>query len=233
MKKLFTLFAAVLLGSMVSFAQTDNSFQFVDAEGNVIADGTTWHVYDTEEDPTYGTIVPSGISVKSTVDSTSFCAVDYQVTQISGGIFQICFPVNCTSHDKVTDLITTNSGEMAAGLVQDIKTEWVIRPNFPANSPTATGTCTATIQLKTMRQIQTGEIFGFPTYDYELIGMGPKITIVFHNDGTTDGIDGVATENGAKVEAYYNLGGVRLGAPQKGLNIVKYTDGTTKKIVVK
>ena len=231
MKKLFTLFAAVLLGSVVSFAQTDNSFQFVDAEGNVIADGTTWHAYGTEEDPAYGPIVPSGISVKSTVDSTSFCAVDYQVTQISGGSFLICFPVNCIFNDKVTDVISTNSGEMAAGLVQDIKTEWAIKPY--GTPTTATGTCTATVQLKTMRQVQTGEIMGFPIYDYELIGMGPKITIVFHNDGTADGIDGVATENGAKVEAYYNLGGVRLGAPQKGLNIVKYTDGTTKKIVVK
>lgn len=233
MKKLFTLFAAVLLGSVVSFAQTDNSFQFVDAEGNVVADGTTWHVYDTEEDSQFGTIIPSGLSVKNTVDSTSFCAVDYQVTQISGGAFQICFPISCTSHDKVTDVISTGSGEMSAGLVKDIETEWVIRPNYPANSPTVTGTCTATIQLKTMRQVQTGMVGEFPIYRYDFIGMGPKITIVFHNDGTANGIDGVATENGAKVEAYYNLGGVRLGAPQKGLNIVKYTDGTTKKIVVK
>lgn len=231
MKKLFTLFAAVLLGSVVSFAQTDNSFQFVDAEGNVVADGTTWHVYDTEEDSQFGTIIPSGLSVKNTVDSTSFCAVDYQVTQISGGAFQICFPINCTAHDKITDLISTDPGPMLAGLVKDIETEWVIRPK--SSQTTVTGTCTATIQLKTYREIQTGEIMGFPIYDYELIGMGPKITIVFHNDGTADGIDGVATENGAKVEAYYNLGGVRLGAPQKGLNIVKYTDGTTKKIVVK
>ena len=33
--------------------------------------------------------------------------------------------------------------------------------------------------------------------------------------------------------ARYNVNGVRLDKAQKGLNIVKYSDGTTKKVMVK
>ena len=42
-------------------------------------------------------------------------------------------------------------------------------------------------------------------------------------------IDTTATET----EVYYTLDGKRLDAPQKGMNIVRMSDGTTKKIVVK
>ena len=48
------------------------------------------------------------------------------------------------------------------------------------------------------------------------------------------GIEDVdASGNNAVEVARYNVNGVQLSAPQKGLNIVKYSDGTTKKVVVK
>lgn len=49
--------------------------------------------------------------------------------------------------------------------------------------------------------------------------------------GTGTGIAGVETSAEKSVEAYYTLDGVRLNAPAKGVNIVKYTDGTTVKVV--
>ncbi len=52
-------------------------------------------------------------------------------------------------------------------------------------------------------------------------------------DGTV-GIENVADGGSNAVEvARYNVNGVRLNAPQKGLNIVKYSDGTSKTVVVK
>ncbi|MGI6223516.1 MAG: hypothetical protein ACOYJG_07895 [Prevotella sp.] len=55
-------------------------------------------------------------------------------------------------------------------------------------------------------------------------------------DGTNgingvNGIDNVKTN--AAVEGIYTVNGMRLNSVRKGLNIIKYTDGTTKKILVK
>lgn len=50
---------------------------------------------------------------------------------------------------------------------------------------------------------------------------------------TDTGINGVATSTSRKVVGYYTVNGQRLNAPQKGLNIVRYSDGTTEKRMVK
>lgn len=46
------------------------------------------------------------------------------------------------------------------------------------------------------------------------------------------GINNVITSNDAKELSRYSLNGQRLFAPTKGLNIVKYSDGSVKKVVV-
>ena len=46
------------------------------------------------------------------------------------------------------------------------------------------------------------------------------------------GINNVITSNDAKELSRYSVNGQRLSAPTKGLNIVKYSDGSVKKIVV-
>ena len=52
------------------------------------------------------------------------------------------------------------------------------------------------------------------------------------SDITTD-IDGAAGCEGLEVVARYSLDGRRLAAPHKGVNILKMSDGTTRKVVVK
>lgn len=39
--------------------------------------------------------------------------------------------------------------------------------------------------------------------------------------------------SGREVTAIYNVSGVRLERMQRGINIVRYTDGTTEKLIVK
>ena len=223
MKKLFTLCAAMLMGSAMAFGQVDQTFQFVDKDGNVVADGTTWTVSEKVEDLAIGLMIPSELSVKNTSGEDANVAVDFQVTQISGGAFQICFPSNCLSRTDVTEVEETGALEMAAGEVKDMATEWVVKPF--SSDVEATGTCTATVQLKVMEQIEG-------SFRYEVKAYGPKITLVFSNNGTT-GIGSVEAVGGKKVEAYYSLSGRRLSVPQKGLNIVKFADGTARKVVVR
>lgn len=226
MKKLFTLCAAVVMGCMAASAQIDNTFQFVDKDGNVVADGTTWHAYEKENDVFYGTMINSGLYVKNTTSETANCSVDFQVTQMEGGTFQICYPTNCIVAQAVMDEVkSTGTGEQLANETKDLQSEWVVKPLL-ADAET-TGTCTATIQLKVMNPLEEGQFVNtFKAY-------GPKITVVFHNDGTIDGIAGVEAGAGKEPVAYYSLDGRRLGVAQKGLNIVKYADGTTAKVVVK
>lgn len=223
MKKLFTLCAAMLMGSAMAFGQVDQTFQFVDKDGNVVADGTTWTVSEKVEDLFSGLMIPSELSVKNTSGEDANVAVDFQVTQISGGAFQICFPTNCQTIKDVTEVEETGTLEMAAGEVKDMATEWVVKPF--SSDVEATGTCTATVQLKVMEQIEG-------SFRYEVKAYGPKITLVFSNNGTT-GIGSVEAVGGKKVEAYYSLSGRRLSVPQKGLNIVKFADGTARKVVVR
>lgn len=49
---------------------------------------------------------------------------------------------------------------------------------------------------------------------------------------STTGIDSIATGD-TSVVAIYNLSGVKVNTYQKGINIVRLSDGTTKKILVK
>ena len=46
------------------------------------------------------------------------------------------------------------------------------------------------------------------------------------------GINNVITSNDAKELSRYSLNGQRLSAPSKGLNIVKYSDGSVKKVAI-
>ena len=65
--------------------------------------------------------------------------------------------------------------------------------------------------------------------DYWLSEFGYSENIV-EFDAT--GIDKVTTSTDAKELSRYSVNGQRLSAPAKGLNIVKYSDGSVKKVVV-
>lgn len=51
-------------------------------------------------------------------------------------------------------------------------------------------------------------------------------------NGAATGISGVENNGGATVVARYSLDGTRISAPVKGINILKMSDGTTRKVVV-
>ena len=55
---------------------------------------------------------------------------------------------------------------------------------------------------------------------------------VYVSEGATSGISNIELGN-KEVKAYYNAQGVQSDVPFPGLNIVKFTDGTVKKIYKK
>ena len=68
------------------------------------------------------------------------------------------------------------------------------------------------------------------TYDDYLVSEFGYFENIVEFDAT--GIDKVTTSTDAKELSRYSVNGQRLSAPSKGLNIVKYSDGSVKKVVV-
>lgn len=52
-------------------------------------------------------------------------------------------------------------------------------------------------------------------------------------NSTSTGIDNINATSSAKAEAIYSVNGVRNAQLNKGLNIVKMSDGSVKKIMIK
>ena len=67
--------------------------------------------------------------------------------------------------------------------------------------------------------------------DYRLAGFGDYFENIVEFDAT--GIDKTTTSTDVEEVARYSVNGQRLSAPTKGLNIVKYSDGSVKKVTVR
>lgn len=57
--------------------------------------------------------------------------------------------------------------------------------------------------------------------------------VIIEEDADATGISSASIEQDAEIEGYYSINGVRSEVPAKGMNIVKYKNGKTKKIMVK
>ena len=69
-------------------------------------------------------------------------------------------------------------------------------------------------------------------FTYEGSNASKVFNITVDDDDVT-AIGSFADENGAEVVAIYDVNGTKLNSLQKGVNIVKYSDGKTQKIVVR
>lgn len=218
MKKIFTLTLSLFVAAVATFAQEeeiDETFQFVDSEGNVVADGSTLTITEYETHPFLGTIqMPTGLNVKNTTDEEAICGVEYVVDEISNGDFQICFPTNCITQ-KAPGTYETPSGSLAADEVKDLLSEWL---------PKDYGTATVSYRLMVYGS-------GLPGKPAVFNGYGPTVTVNFvYSDPA--GVDGVTAAGDVKETARYSLDGRRLSQPEKGINLVKTSDGKVRKVLV-
>ena len=135
MKKIFTLLVA-LAGCWVGVCaqddeEIDDSYQFVTASGEIIANGSTiiMNNVEKEEDPFSGEIlykIPADFQVKN-VSNTFGEAVRLfmSITQIDNGEFSTCALGNCIPpKSEVCDLYTS-AQVLAMGTTSgDLLTEW-------------------------------------------------------------------------------------------------------------
>lgn len=222
MKKFFTLCILFVVGCISMNAQ---SFSFVDENGNVIENGATLTMdkVGSIQDTVYGSEYPNGyiivekptvplggVYVKNNSSQKKNCKIKYDVTTLPAGTsFAACCAGNCSNIGNVGS-IEKEANDVEPNGTVDIssQTEWV-----PGE---AAGTCVVKLSIK-------GE--GSLTTDSE-------ITVNFVYSGSTS-VNGIHNDVNNEVVARYSIDGQLLNAPQKGINILKYADGRTEKVIVK
>ena len=182
----------MMLGSLSAFADdVDETFQFMDKDGNIIADGTELVCDEAETDDWGGVLVRTGLFVKSNAtDDKVLAKVQCVIEEIpDNSSIQCCFPANCMMFNQGAG--TYNNGPAAYGS-SDFQTEW-----FPAtddNYEYVEGQCKATFQLFACTKKTFGSGFNEKA--------GPKIHVTFRYKKTA-----IHTNNlQMKVDEHASLG---------------------------
>lgn len=168
MKKLFTLCAALLLlGTGVS-AQTsvDETFLFVDANDNVVADGSVIVVNKLNE---FGQMVIP-LKVKNMSGEKAAVSMYETIDAMPNGEWQTCAFGNCM---QLTATGYSPKNIMVANYNADIQTEWM-----PVADSYATWEATLQIHVfNIVKQTKFGVTTEVP--GDEIIGYGPTVTVRF------------------------------------------------------
>lgn len=189
MKRIKSLLVSALMvmGTAGAFAQVDNTFQFVDKGGNVVADGSTCTFNAEKNQWTGAPEAKIGLSVKNTTDAEAYISMNVVTEKLPNGNIQVCFPDECVS-EVPADFITGN-GIIAANGLKPLNSEWLPEEG-------KYGTAEVTLQLRVMTQTGT-----FPNYKYAFKANGPKIKVnLVYSDPT--GIATLAADKDAVVNVY-------------------------------
>lgn len=202
------------------------SFSFVDGNGNVIENGTTLtmdkisYMDDIEIHPdgSYDLVkVPiaplSGVYIKNNSSQDASCDVTFTMEKyLEGCSFQTCCGGTCVQMPGDANLSAIDKTlNIGGGKSFDISNQTEMK--FGVNT---LGTCTVKISIKGKSSLTTDS----------------EITVNFVYSGSTS-VNGIHNDVNNKVVARYSIDGQLLNAPQKGINILKYADGRTEKVIVK
>ena len=224
MKKIFTLCLSMMMGCMVASAQApvDEVFQFTDSNGNVIADGSNITSKEIHEIDWGGGLIEyqvgSGVYISNTSDAAAGVVLSGEVKSVTNGIVQLCFPMSCVNLKPGP--FTSKFDAIYPNVDKDIQIHLSVTDNNAAAS--------AEVEVQIVRY-DVKFVSGMPIQG-ENSYPGSKITVNLVYDGTA-GINDVTVAGASKEVARYTLDGRKLSAPQKGINIVKYADGRTVKVV--
>ena len=229
MKKIFTLFVA-LFCTVAMFAQdTKGMFEFADKAGNVVPNGSTLTKTEVEKSGKRLQI-NTGLFVKPVKPELNGeklgVKMRVEVENLDHGTIQYCLLGSCSvASEKGTFYSTSNFFET----LDDLATEWIMGTDKEGKA--LKGEATVKLTLVACQKKSSGfDEFGIEQFEWEEKGDCSSVTVKFVCDGTT-AINGVTNNTNATVVARYAANGTRLSAPQKGLNIVKLSNGKTVKYI--
>lgn len=236
MKKIFTLCFA-LFSAVAMFAQeTKGMFEFATADGTVVPSGTVITKSDVEDhtDPEEGVDnmqIPTGLwikPIKTELNGEKLCVkLRVDVEKIDNGSIAFCLLGNCSSAIKKG---TYESNGGFVDKLDDLQTEWMIGTDEETYKAMY-GEAKAKLTLVACRKVSQGkDQFGVEHFKYEDVGDCSTVTVHFVYNEKSTGINGINNAD-ATVVARYAADGTRLSAPQKGLNIVKLSNGKTVKYI--
>lgn len=166
MKKIFTtvlLFGLAMIAMPLHAQDVDESYVFMDEEGNIIENGATVVRNVVEPYDDASEVIYSGISVLNLSGSSSdYLKVSYEIQRIDNGTYQICFPTTCNMQTEA-GAYETGIGQLMNDL-QDIQSEWF---------PVADGECIVTLSI----EIFTKQGLFPPSYVHK--AFGPTMTLRF------------------------------------------------------
>lgn len=230
MKKIIMAMSLALLCAAPLFAQDeeegeglDKTFIFVKADGTEVPDGAVLNLTDLEESPFGDMQINSGLYVKNTSSTSENINVTLNISSITPkSKIQFCVLMSCTKYGEPGSYV--KSGILRADYTNDLQLEWL--PGEEEDEATGEtkylyGSGNATLMIEHMDA--AGKY---------VVGTGPTVTLNFTYADPT-GIKDVDAKAAKTIVARYNANGQLLTAPQKGLNIVKYADGTSAKVLVK
>ena len=171
MRKIFTflVFGLALMACPVQAQDYDESFVFVDKNGEVIENESTVLCNVVEQNNGGSDVIYSGVSVKNTNNSTDYLRMVYMIEQIDNGYFQICFPMTCNMQNE-DGYYETGIGQLMDN-IQSIDSEWF---------PTDNGECVVTLLIELFTKQGTFP----PSYVHK--AYGPSITLHFVKGATPD-----------------------------------------------
>ncbi len=175
--------------------------------------------------------IPTGLwikPVKTELNGEKLCVkLRVDVEKIDHGSINFCLLGNCKP------VMREGTYESNGGFVDqldDIQTEWKIG-NDEETDKAMYGEAKAKLTLVVCRKVSQGkDQFDIEQFKYEDVGESSTVTVHFVYNEKSTGINGISNAN-ATVVARYAADGTRLSAPQKGLNIVKLSNGKTVKYI--
>lgn len=234
MKKIFTLCVALFAAVSMFAQETKGMFEFATADGTVVPSGSVITKSDVEDhtDPEEGVDnmqIPTGLwikPVKTELNGEKLCVkLRVDVEKIDHGSIAFCLLGKCSI------AVREGTYESNGGFVDkldDLQTEWMIGTE---TDKAKYGEATAKLTLVVCRKVSLGkDNFGVEHFGFENVGESSTVTVKFVYNEKSTGINGISNAN-ATVVARYAADGTRLSAPQKGLNIVKLSNGKTVKYI--
>ena len=237
MKKIFTLCVALFAAVSMFAQETKGMFEFATADGTIVPSGSVITKSDVEDhtDPEDGVDnmqIPTGLwikPVKTELNGEKLCVkLRVDVEKIDhGSSINFCLLGYCSTA-KREGTYESNGGFVDK--LDDLQTEWMIG-NDEETGKAKYGEATAKLTLVVCRKVSQGkDQFDIEQFKYEDVGESSTVTVKFVYNEKSTGINGISNAN-ATVVARYAADGTRLSAPQKGLNIVKLSNGKTVKYI--
>ena len=166
--------------------------------------------------------------IKTDLNGEKLCVrLRVDVEKIDHGSIAFCLLGNCSTA-KREGTYESNGGFVEQ--LDDLQTEWMIG-NDEETYKAMYGEATAKFTLVVCRKVSNGtDKFGIEHFEYKNVGESSTVTVKFVYNEKSTGINGISNAD-ATVVARYAADGTRLSAPQKGLNIVKLSNGKTVKYI--